>query len=111
VTVPNTAVSVTGPGALLDTVVEVVGAPDTSMATGPTPGRVAASTVTCPVTAKMEVGEPASVLMSGPPAAAEVFSVEGATRLVADTAVPGLPTVGCTRIGSFLVASEVCRGA
>lgn len=89
VAVPNTAVSVVEAGALLETVLEVLGLLDASMAAEPAPGRTAAATAACPGPAKVEAGDAASVLPSGPPGATGVVSVD-ATRLAADAGVLGL---------------------
>lgn len=111
VAVPNTAVSVAEVGALLEMVLEVLGVPDASMVAEPAPGRTAAATAACPGPAKVEAGDAASVLLSGPPGATGVASVD-ATRLAADAGVLGLLLSGvCTRTGSFLTGSEGCREA
>lgn len=110
-TVPNTAASVVGPGAILEAVLELVGALDVSMVTGPALETAAAVTAVCPDTEKVEAEDTASVLTSGAPVAAGVASAGGAMRLVLDAAVPGLLTKGWERTGSFLRESEVCRGA
>lgn len=100
-----------GPAAVLETGLEVVGEADVSTAKGPMLGSVAAARAVCPGTAKLEGGEAASALTSGPPAATGVASTEGATRLVLDDAGPGLLTAGCTGTGSFLTGSGGCGGA
>lgn len=105
VAVPNTAVSVAGVGVLLETVLEVLGVPEASLAAEPAPRRTAATMAACPGPAKVETGDTASVLLSGPPEATGVASVD-ATRLAEDD---GLLSVVCTRTGSFLTGSEVCR--
>lgn len=110
VAVPNTAVSVAEAGALLEAVLEVLGVPDASLAAEPAPRRTAAATAACPGPAKVEAGAVASVLLSGPPGATGVASVD-ATRLAADAGGLGLLSVACTRTGSVLTGSEVCREA
>lgn len=105
VTVPNTA-AVSAAGALLGTVLGVVGAPDASMVTGPAPGRVAAA---CSDPAKAEAGDVASVLSLGPPEAPGVASA-GTERPAGGAGVLELLSAGCARTGSFLAGSEVCRG-
>lgn len=111
VTAPNTAVSVVGPAALLETGLEVVGEADVSTAKGPVLGSVAAATAACTGTTKVAGEEAASALTSGPPVAAGVASTEGAVRLVLDAAGLGLLIAGCTGTGSFLAESGVCGGA
>lgn len=110
VAVPNTAVSVAEAGAPLEAVLEVLGVADASMAPEPAPGRTAAPTAACPGPAKVEAGDTASVLLSGPPGAIGGASVD-ATRLAADAGGLGLLSAVCTRTGSFLTGSEVCREA
>lgn len=109
VAVPNAAVSVAEVGVLLETVLEVLGVPDASLAAELAPGRTAAATAVCPGPAKV-VGDTASVLLSGPPGATGVDSVD-ATRLAEDAGLLRLLSVLCTRTGSFLTGSEVCRDA
>lgn len=106
VAVPNTAVSVAGVGVLLETVLELLGVPEVSLAAEPAPRRTAATTAG-PGPAKVEAGDTASVLLSGPPGATGVDSV-AATRLAEDG---GLLSVACTGAGSLLTGSEVCRDA
>lgn len=110
VAVPNAAVSVAEAGTLLEAVLEVLGVPDASLAAGPVPGRTAAATAACPGPAKVDAGAVASVLLSGPPGATGVASVD-ATTLAADDGGLGLLSVACTRTGSVLTGSEVCREA
>lgn len=110
VAVPNTAASVAEVGVLLETVLTVLGVPDTSLAAELAPGRTAAAPAACPGPAKVAVGDTASVLLSGPTGATGVDSVD-ATRLAEDAGLLGLLSVVCTRTGSFLTGSEVCREA
>lgn len=109
-TVPNAAASAAGPEATMGVVLEAVGALDVSTATGPALEIAAAVTAVCPGTEKVEAGGTDSVLTSGPPVVAGVASA-GAIRPVLDAAVPELLTAGWARTGSFLIESEVCRGA
>lgn len=111
VTVPNTAGSVAGLGATLETALEAVGGLDVSTARGAAFGTVAAVTAVCPGTGRLEAGDASSTLTSGSLVAAGAASVEGAMRLAADAAALGLPTAGWARAGSFLTESEGCRGA
>lgn len=109
VAVPNTAVSVAEVGLLLETV-EVVGVPDASVAAEPAPGRTAVATAACPGPAKVDAGDTASILLSGAPRVTGMDSVD-ATKLAEDAGLLGLLSVVCTRTGSFLTGSEVCRDA
>lgn len=109
VAVPNTVVSVAEVGVLLERV-EVLGVPDASVAAEPAPGRTAAATAACPGPARVDAGDTASILLSGAPGATGVDSVD-ATKLAEDAGLLGLLSVVCTRTGSFLTGSEVCRDA
>lgn len=110
VAVPKTAVSVAEAGALLVAVLEVLGVPEASMTAEPASVRAAAATAACPGPAKVGAGDTASVLLSGPPGATGAASVD-ATRLAADAGGVELLSVVCTRTGSFLTGSGVCREA
>lgn len=110
VTVPYTVVSVAEVGILLETVLEVPGVPSASLAAEPAPGRTADATAAWPAPAKVEAGDTASVLLSGPPGATGVGSAD-AVRLAEDAGLLGLLSVLCTGTGSFLTGSAVCRDA
>lgn len=110
VAVPKTAASVAEAGPLLEAVLEVAGVPEASVTAEPASVRAAATTTACPDPAKVEAGDTASVLLSGPPGATGVASVD-ATRLAADAGGVELLSVVCTRTGSFLTGSGVCREA
>lgn len=107
VTVPNTAISVAGLGATLETTLEVVGGLDVSGATGTALGTAGVVTAVCPGTGWVEAGDGGSVLTSRTPEVAGAASAEGAATLVVDATVPGLLTAGWARAGSFLTESEV----
>lgn len=111
VAVPKTAVSVAeAGGALLEAVLEVLGVPEASMTAEPASVRGAATITACPGPAKVEAGDTASVLLSGPPGATGVASVD-AIKLAADAGGVELLSGVCTRTGSFLTESGVCREA
>lgn len=110
-TVPNTAVSVAGLGATLETAAEVVGGPAVSAVTGTALGVVAAVTAVCPGTGRVEAGDAGSVLPSGTAVAADAASVAGARRLALDAMALGPPATGWTEVGSLLTGSDAGRGA
>lgn len=110
VAVPKTAVSVAEAGALLEAVLEVLGVPAASVTPEPASVRAAATVAACPGPTKVEAGDTTSVLLSGPSGATGVASVD-ATRLAADAGGVELLSVVCTRTGSFLTGSGICREA
>lgn len=111
VTIPNTGVSVAGPGAALETALEtaleVVRGLDVSGATGIVLEAPGAVMVAGPGTETVGPGDGGSVLTSGTPGAVGVASAAGARTLVLAASVPGLLTAGWARAGSFFPGSGV----
>lgn len=109
-TVPNTAVSVAGLGATLETAAEVVGGPAGSAVAGTALGVVAAVTAVCPGTGRGDAGDVGSVLPSGTAVAAGAASVAG-VRPALDATVLGTPATSWANVGSLLTGSGAGRGA
>lgn len=107
VTIPNTGVSVAGPGAALETALEVVGGLDVSGATGMVLEAPGAVMVAGPGTETVGPGDGGSVLTSGTPGAVGAASAAGARTLVLAASVPGLLMAGWARAGSFFPGSGV----
>lgn len=107
VAIPNTGVSVAGPGAALQTPLEVVAGLDVSGATGMVLEAPGAEMVAGPGTETVGPGDGTSVLMSGTPGAAGAASAAGTRTLVLAASVLGLLMAGWVRAGSFFPESGV----